>query len=328
VWVKAYSPVGANSGKTDLYRGIPDQSGALTPFYVCEIAPQGSTAPNSTGGFAELGDLLLFGWPTMHTGLSGVGVVNMRTGGWSKGYAATTTGAVPTVCVYHGQPIFSLAGNGVWTVDFTDYETTGYVDLSIVDGGAVALDKVFDSVTVTMDPIGANQAISFKFSTDNGGSFTDAYLEGTVETLINQAGLTEMTIPLNQKAPGIQIRMTLAGPGTTSPNVLNVALKYHQLGLADTIVQIPILCTDRQTLLSGRIDEASHEGFGSLQAYNLRQMSGTRVLFQDVDYQVTGEAEVYEVVQTDRTGYGLMDKSTGKKAWSWVVDMTLRKVGV
>lgn len=325
VWVTTYRPDGASAGQSILYRAIPDQNGALTPFYVAELAPQGSTVDHSHAhGITEHDNKVLFPWPD--AAASGLGAVNLETGGWSRWSQTAVPGAVTGMTVFHGEVVFCVSTAGVFALQPTALATTGTVTMSIVDGGT-PLDKVFDALTVVMEPLGANQSLSFEASTDGGSSFSPVFKEGTTNPTIDQSGLTRIVLPLNLKAPSIQIRMTLNGPGTTSPHVTQVDVKYHQLGLADTVVQLPVLCTDAPALLSGQIDPLSKKNYGAELARNLQILSGTRVLFQDIDYQLTQTAEVFEVVQTEKTGFGIMDKSTGQKNYKFVVTLTLRKAG-
>lgn len=327
IWVKAFRPDGAGgAGQTVMYRGIPGQDGAITPFYVAELAGIASTAVhNLEHQFAEKDNELLFAWPGTSLD-SGLGYVNLVTGGYAKYVDAGVSGGIHGVTLFKGNIVFSVAGSGVYEVDPATYKTTGTVTMSIADGGS-PLDKVFDSLTVTMAPIGASQSLSFEASTDGGVSFNPVYLEGTAISTIDQAGLTRITLPVRLKAPSLMVRMTLTGPGTTTPTVAQVDVKYHQLGLSDTVVVVPILCADNTALLSGQVDPESHSGYGALQARTLQDLAGQRVLYQDIDYKLTNVAEVFEVIQTDKVGVGIMNRSTGQKNYKFIVTMTLRKEG-
>lgn len=324
IWVTAYRPSGAGAGQTVLYRGIPDTNGAITPFYIAELAAQGSTVDHAhTHGITEFNNMVLFPWAD--TAASGLGAVNLESGGWARWSQSAVAGAVTGLTVFHGEVVFVVSGTGVFALQ-AGLATTGTVTMSIVDGGT-PLDKVFDALTVVMEPLGASQSIQFEASTNGGSSFSPVFLEGTTTDVIDQSGLTRIVLPLELKAPSIQIRMTLNGPGTTSPVVTQVDVKYHQLGLADTVVQVPVLCTDAPALLSGQVDPLSKKNYGAELARDLQILSGTRILFQDIDYQLTQTAEVFEVVQTEKTGFGIMDKSTGQKNYKFVVTLTLRKAG-
>ena len=322
VWVKAYRPEGASAGQAILYRCVPDAQGALTPFFVTELAAVGTTVDHTSGGFATTGDLVLFTWTDLYSTSTGVGAVDLVSGGWAKWlHADAVTGVVPSVAVWQGRPVFSVAEEGPYVELDSTFEQEGLVDFSILDGGSL-LDKVVDEVVVATEVLDAGESVDVWYTPDGGGTYT------SLGSLGPQPGLTDGTFTLSKKGPTFGVRTVLNGDGTSATALTGVTSRYHQLGLADTILQLPILCSNSQAGVNGQALPENGPGRADRAARELLALGQTRVKVQDIDWAVTGVSEIFEVVQVRRQVLrGVYEQRLGRKVWEYLVLVTLRKEG-
>lgn len=320
VFVKLLRPSGSASGQTLLYRAIPNSDGSLTPFLIDEITAVGGTVDHSEPGrMAVQGDQVLFPWPTMVTGRSGVGAVSLATGGYSKWLMAGDVGAVSSIDVWQGFMVMAVQGDGVWIESADTFETTSRLDMSVVDG-KTSLTKVLDKITLHFDPLLAGQSIKISISTDDGVSYG---LLGT----ITEAGAVRAGLVVDEEAFSFGLRVELLGTGAAGLTVMMHEMQYHVIGLADTYLQLPVNCADQITLLNGRPAPENKQGIGMARARLLQGLVQTRVLFQDIDYWLTSQSEIWEVVSVDIMSTHFNSRRKGGVVAMQVAVLTLRQVG-
>jgi len=319
VWVRAYRPEGSSKGQALILQCVPDQSGALVATTVTEVAPIGTAADHQVGDFAAHENLILFSWKTMDT-QAGVGTVSLTTGGWAKWYKAGADGDVASVDVWQGLPVMAVRGSGVWRTHGTNYVTAGELKTSFFDG-ASGLFKVWDDVTMTMDPLGSGESISVAVTTDSGATYS-ALTGGTVSEQMKTH-----TVSVGKQSKELGLKLTFAGSGTGDCALTFLSARYHPLGLSDTIVQVPIDCGDQLKGMNGAPLAENGEGAGVLRARALQNLVQTRVRYQDIDWHVTGATEVFEVESCDVSAVTLYDPSRSGSAVRMVAKVTLRKVG-
>lgn len=319
VWVRAYQPEGSSAGQGSLWRLVVPGTGGLTPFWICDIEPASGSVDMSVGSFASQLNNLYFSWPTMEAGKSGIGCVSMKTGGWAKWIKATTTGHVYSIAIHNGRPIYTIGASGLWAENQSAYETTGTITMSISDG-ASALDKVWDEVIIVCLPLASGEEISVQYSADQGESWSPVGSIDTVDAI-------KQVWELAQKVATLQLRAVLTGDGTSTPTLSLLQARYHPLGVADTILTLPVDCSDNRTGLNGApLPQTPNEG--ALKARELEALTQTRAQVQDVDWHLTGNVDTYEVLQARAKPQMIYDRSKAAKGLRTVVVLTMRKVGV
>jgi hypothetical protein len=311
VWVRAYRAEGPSAGEVLIYRGVPGSG--LTPFLVAEL---GVTA--RAGDFAEVGDLILFSWQDT-TGDAGLGAVNLPTGGYSRWLQAHETGVVSSVIEHRGLAAYTVAGEGVYVESSTVWELAGFVTQSFVDGGS-ALDKVLDAVTIEAATLLEGEEVEVEYSIDGGGSYVSGL---TLDT----QGARRKTVQLSQRTGSWGLRVRLVGDGTSQTTLVAAQGKYHPLGLTDRIVVHRIRCYDEQKGLNGAPLPENGKGHGARSLRHLESLGQNRVLLQDVDWHVTGFAEVVEVVSVQVSRSLIYDPAIGENRVGGVAEVTFRKVG-
>ena len=297
-----------------LWRLIPNSDGTLTPFLVDNAYASSSTAEVS---IAAYGSKVYFSWPTMSTN-SGVGVLDLASGGYSKSYITDTTGEVATVIPWQGKITLAVRGNGVWT-EQDDYVTTGFLRTSNFDGGS-NLSKVYDEISIRGEALGASESFAMSYSVDGGNSFV-SLPAGT----LNTAGQFAKSATLGKRGNSLSVQVTLNGPGTSTPTITLVSAKYHMLGLADTVLTLPIDCTDHVRGLNESELDDSGPGRGALRMRSLEGLVQTRVTVQDIDWQDTRDTEVYELLSVEAVKWSVYNRALGKQQVRQVAVCTLRK---
>lgn len=316
LWIRVYRAEGG-TGEAMIYRGIPSDQGAITPLLVVPELTKAAAVDASVGGFGCGEERVFFSWSNARTGRTGLGAVDLAEGGWAEWKSAAVTGAVFDVVVWHGIEVFTVVGDGVWASDADAFVSSASIDLSVVDG-ASGLDKVWDKITAVTNPMPASTTVEVFYSLDGGGSYLSL---GTLAT----AGAVRKTWDLAKKSQSLGLRLTVTGSGTTSTVVQFVQAQYHALGLADTVLVLPIDCGDTLTGLNGHPLPDNGPNRGLTRARTLETLTQNRVMVQDIDWQVRGENEIFEVLSARSTVVGIARSK--EKRWRKVVVLTLRKVG-
>ena len=306
VWVRTQT-----GSEQRLWRCVVDGGGGLTPFLVASW-----TAATQTGGFAAYGDMVFFSYKA-----GGLGAVYLPTGGWASWVkaAALPDAVVAGVGVFDGDPVFLTDGD-LYRLS-ANLVASGYIDLSTEDAGS-GLDKVWDELTVIVEPLGAGVSVTLSYSTDQGESYI-------AMPAITTAGVTSRTLPLGVKSPTLSLRATLTGTGAVGPGLRVFQGKYHPLGTGDTVLILPVLCADQVAGLNGKPIPESGPGSAARTSRRLQELSQTRVLVQDVDWMDSSVSEVFEVVNVDlRRIAGIREAAKRGQAQAFVAVVTLRRVGV
>ena len=320
VWVRGYRPEGSSAGQAVILQCVPDGSGALVATTVVELAEIGTSADHQVGAFCSYEDLMLFGWKTMSGSKAGVGAVSLTTGGYAKWYQAALDGDVTSIAVWQGLPVFAVKGQGIYRVDSTAFETAGTLETSLFDG-ASALFKIWDDVSLTMDPLGTGESITASVTVDGGANFT-ALANGSVSE-----SLKSHTVAISKQAKELGLKLEFVGNGSGDCALTFLSTRFHPLGLADTLVQVPIDCGDFLKGLNGAPLPENGEGAGVLRARDLQNLVQTRVRYQDIDWHVTGATESYEVESCEVEAVTLYEPSRSGSALRMIAKLTLRKVG-
>lgn len=312
VWVRAVRADGEDAGEVFIYRGVP--GGGLTPVLVAELG-----VTSAEGTFLEHDDKVLFSWEDTD-GEAAWGAVNLVSGGYARWWRTGAAGAITGAVVWNGEPVWTVSGDDVYGVDRDSFEAEGWVVQSTADGGSM-LPKVWDRVRITHQPLGVDESIAVSYSTDLGNVFLDAGANSGL-------GSTTRTFDVGVQSGALAFKVTLEGPGTSTPSLAAMFPMYHALGLADALIQLPVLCADTLTSVTGSPLAESKPGLAmELRAF-LKGLTQQRVLLQDIDWPISRRAEVWEVVGVEWQGLGgVYDEALGYKSWMGVSTVTLRKLG-
>lgn len=318
VMVRAAEVVDATTTRAIIYRCIP-QSGALTPERVMDIEELG--VDHSAGDFTGDDRFVFWSWKAMaDDGRSGVGCLDLSTGGWTRWLYApvdTATGVVQSLFNWNGKVGFSVGGYGT-SLEGTDPLTTGYMESSVRDL-ASGLTKVLTDLRVTLGALPVDGSLTAAVSVDGGGSYTTL---GTV----NAAGLRSGAWEIAREAPSVAIKLTL-GAVATSPEIRTTQVRLHPLSVVDEILVLPINCEDELRGVNGR--DLSEARPSLNRAAVLEALVGTRVKVQDVDWPVTGTSSIWEMVSADTTSVGVSDRRVGHRTEAAAVCVvTLRRARI
>jgi hypothetical protein len=251
-------------------------------------------------------------------GDSGVGQYSLATGGYAKFLfpPSTNTGEVLAVFRYDQRIGFAAGTSRLLFEDKTTVLSrsgAGQLTTSREDLGSLSR-KVIDELTIAVDgPLaGSSQSVVVEIDVDDNVGWR------TIGTLRTDRSLTG-TFPVNLECVQWRLRVTQS---TASPSVASVTLKLHALGEVDEVVQVPVSLADTGTTTAGRPVTGNSS---PMQRFRfLRQLVGSRVVFQDVDFDDTGVSEVYELVGCQYSAFGLSQRSTRTEGNAMAV-LTLRR---
>lgn len=324
VRTKEYLASGQSRGV--IYRCAVGSDGILVPYKTI-VLDTPTTTDHGPGTFFGDDRFVYFSWQDMDDGgtIDGLGIIDLSTGGYARHFASSGGGASPTtveaILKWRGRICFTLNGGGFYSQKTANYVTSGYVKTSSSDLASL-LNKVIDDVTITTLPLGSSQSIGLDLTYDGGQSYTSP--SGWAMSTANQ---TTSTLSINKRARSVGVKVTLNGPGTSTPSVLVTQVRVHQLQLSDRIVRLVIDCGDRISDMKGNPLPENAPGAGALRARTLEALTQSRVKFQDIDWAVTRTSEIYEVTNvTTNIGAHIYDNTLGRKVTSPSCLVTLRKV--
>lgn len=302
-----------------IYRCVPSE-GRLTPQFLLETNSTGQSYPIQWAGRDRF---VAFAWNTMNRGgSSGLGVIDLESGGFARWYAAGGGGALgkPISGVVRWQGDFGFvvsAGNqgGFYGVDLTPELHEGFAETSVSDL-ATNVVKVLDTVALSTQPL--NGSVEVFYSTDSNGTFVSiGSMSGSGSTL------TDFQAEIPGSSFGFKV--TLTPDSSEGPVVKLLSAKVHPLGLKDQVVVLPVDCTDERVSLTGKLTPDSGRGRGREIARTMDSLVGTNVLLQDVDWP-DEPSSTYQVVSCElaEKGAAYSRHETKRKAHA-VAMVTLRK---
>ena len=321
VFVRAYRYGTSFNGQTIIYRCVPDpQTGALTPFLITELAEKDTIYNHSVGKFTARNNQVFWGWTRMTSGnKTGLGCYDLETGGFAKFFESDegVAGDVVGADIWDGRVVYSVAGDGVKMESTTAFLTAGTLVGSRIDGGS-ALAKGWDEIVVLTPPIAAGCSVTPHVSIDEGATYTALASLDTV-------GGTSQSTRLSSSSRSLQYKVVFVGSGTATTTLNFVQVKYHAIGLRDTVVSIVVDCGDSVRGLNGHPLPENAPGAGTLRARTLAALTQRRVNYQDIDWPITKAAEVYEVLQVQTRALGVYDRSQALKRHRLLATVVLRK---
>jgi hypothetical protein len=312
VMVRTDSVGGTAKGR--VYRCVVDATGSLSSFLVFDTI----ATPGSEPAFAANSRFVFCSWPSMDGTHSGVGALDLSTGGYTKWLKAAAGGSVRSIVMWQGKLGFVVDGVGLCYEQGT-YVTSGWLTTSIADHKS-NLTKVYDEVAIWCKPLVTGESVALDY-TLNASSTYAAFTAATLDT----PGLTRKTTALDKQGVSIGLRITLNGPGTSTPAVSLSQVRSHLIGIADTLVQLPVNCADEISGLNNRPLPENGKGKGAQRARALEGLIQTRVRFQDIDWATTKTSEVWDCVNVEVPSTAAHDRSTGKNRLLQVAIVTLRK---
>lgn len=113
---------------------------------------------------------------------------------------------------FGGRTLFAVSGAGIYASSLTAFVTTGYIDTGLVYFGTVEVKRATDLAIATA-LLAASEGVAVEVSDQNG----DSLGSGSVATV----GATGFGLDLDATvADAISLRITLTGPGTSTPSLL------------------------------------------------------------------------------------------------------------
>lgn len=302
---------GSDGGGT-FWRGAVGADGTLSLFLLLEGMVAGGR-----GMIAE-GQLVLFGWAEMGpAGEDGIGAVNLATNGVQRWRDTLASGHVSGVARWRGHTVV-LAGGGLYR-ETGALEEAGWLRTSWWDGGGSTLDKIWDEMRVTTEPLPIGCSVNISVTHD-GASFvqTGSLIEGG-----RQFGAWEVDTTTRRAA----LQIELSGTGSSSPSVLTAQLKMHPQGVSDVVLQLPVACFDETIGLNGQILEIlpGGHGSGSRLMRLLESYTGELVLIQDVDWVSGQPGEVFELLGAESQKVSIYDRHAGRQGVGFVTTLALRR---
>jgi len=295
---------------THIYRCVPAE-GKLTPELIAMLPPSNRTF------WAGQQEFVAFTWKdmTMDDGFTGIGVIDLGTGGYTKWHTSASTAEAKSLCTWHGEWAFTVSTQGLYTVvDHEDFVPEGWLITSSADLGS-SVSKIFDEVTVTSRSLVGT--ITVEWSRDTLESWN---LLGTFQG----DGATQGIFQLEKQLPKVGFRITLT-EGVGTPILESLVTQLHPLTFADQIQTLPLRCSNRVVGQNGQEIDFSGPARGDQLARFVENLVPSRVKLQDVDWPTTKEVILCEAVGAETSTLGEFDPHLNRRVNSHVVMLTLRR---
>lgn len=314
VFIRAVEDLPDSEWREIIYRAVPN-AGTLTPTRVVAFEP-GVTTGQSSAGFAGDDRFVAFPWRAMSEddGYSGIGVIDLSTGGYARFQFSDSTAAVRSVNNWNGRWAFTIDGSGLW-VESDTVETTGWLETSYFDQ-ASGLVKLVDEVSASFDPLPNGGTIGMERTTDQGGSYASLGDDAT------SSGQKSETWDSGERVRSYGLRVTL-GTSTDSPKLRFMQVKLNPESVADQLAVFPINCSDELSGLNGQ--PLLESGTGVSRLKTLQSLISSQVVLQDVDWPITASTTTWQLVDVRGQMYGFFDRAKNRRVDTGIALVTLRR---
>lgn len=302
--------------KVIIYRAATS-SGMLVPSRVLEI--DDAAVDQGDGDFSGDDRFVYFSWRKMNGTSAGIGKIDLSTGGWCKSLQSAVTGPVRSIVQYGSLTAFSVDNSGFSIEDVGHLAASGTLDTSLWDLGT-GLRKSFELMELHFTPLPLDSSIAVHCSFDGGITFT---LFGTVTGPLTQS----CTFPISREADSIALRFVLtAATGLVQgPSLRSVTIRAYPMGIADQELVVTINCADQVTGLNGRPLPENAPGAGSRRLRALEALAQSKVAVQDVDWAVTRQTQVFDLISVEAISAGVFDSHVNRQAQAMPAKVTLRR---
>lgn len=303
-----------------IYRCVASE-GRLTPQFI--VATRGF---NTQTKFAGKDRLIAFTWQDMIRSPieSGIGVLDLETGGYARWYAAGGTAgfsgrAITDVVRWAGDfglVVQSSTGTGgFYGTNETPAKHAGFLETSVSDL-ASNVTKVLDAVTLTTRPLAGS--VEVQYSTSSNDSWTSL-------GMMSGSGSSTVTLPAEVFASSFGFKLILTPAANAGPVIKLLSAKTHTIGIVDQLVVIPVNCANRLNGLNQRELPEGSERAGVDRVRRLESLTGNLVRLQDIDWPVTRTTSTFQVVSTELTTVGQFDRHLQRRVDSGILVLTLRR---
>jgi hypothetical protein len=220
--------------------------GTTTGFRFCSADDAGNLVVGplvEIGGgvntFAGIGKYVYFAWSNYDSTSTGIGrmdisvFVSTNQPAYASDLMATAQGTIVSIHEYNNDPLFTVAGDGVYTPHATDLVSSGYLTSGIYRWG-VPDAKFIPKLDLRCLPLSGSITVSVA---SDGGAYHD------FETF-NVANSKEKTFDgLEDKVFEAEIKLTLAraAGATTGPTLTRWMARAYAAPLRSQIFTVPIL---------------------------------------------------------------------------------------
>jgi len=145
-------------------------------------------------------------------------------------------------------------------LDFSKYESSGYLTTSLIDEGVLKLQKYYRSLSIRCEEFPLHSNISLNYKIDNGFWKTAGSLVGS-----GQPGIYSINLPNPTRGNRIQVRIDVSQSGGQSPVITDVMWKFFLLRPKEDPnwkkkFYFSVIAEDSLALHDGSLDSRSRTG--------------------------------------------------------------------
>ena len=227
--------------------------GTATGFRFCSADDAGNlvigplvSIGGAVGAFAGIGKYVYFAYTNFDSTSTGIGrmdisvFISTNQPAYASDLMATAQGTVVDIHEYNDQPLFTVAGQGVYTPHATNLVSSGYLRSGIYRWG-VPDAKFIPKLDIRCLPLAGSVTMSVAA---DGGSFHDF-------TALSTSGVKEKTFDgLEDKVFEAEVKVTLArdAVASTGPTLTRWMARAYAAPLRSQIFSVPLIMHHRLTV--------------------------------------------------------------------------------
>jgi hypothetical protein len=163
---------------------------------------------------------------------------------------------VTSIAVFNGDIYYALKKTGVLRVSPSAYKTSGYITSGWFDGGFPELTKNWSEVAVRLDaPLASGESVTISGRVNDDSAFTTI---GTMNTVGQTSAVFQVPTAL-QASRRFETRISLAGPGTSTPVVTSVVNRYRVVPLHKRLWAFTIKAASPLVFADGTVESRTPE---------------------------------------------------------------------
>lgn len=230
--------------------------GTTTGFRFCTADDNGNlivgpliTIGGTVGAFAGIGQYIYFAWTNFDTTSTGIGrmdisvFISTNQPAYASDLMATAQGTVVAIHEFNNQPMFTVAGQGVYTPHATNLVSSGYLTSGIYRWG-VPDAKFIPKLDIRCLPLKGSVTVAVASDDGDYHTFptfdTDAAKEKTFDGLEEKVFEAEIKVTLNR-----------AASNTEGPTLTRWMARAYAAPLRSQIFTVPIIMHHKVNI-SGR----------------------------------------------------------------------------
>jgi hypothetical protein len=253
------------------------------------------SAPGDVLSLSAEGRFVYFTWENHLSGGSGVGrialdefVDTLQPAYASDIYTMDVDAAVTAVQRFSDRTCFAVSGDGVYADNPGTYVTSGYIEIGELYFGTVE-DKSLGQFEVRVNELAASETVTMSLTNSETATTIDS---GTVSTLSSTGLVLDAD---GEQANRVTARITLAGPGTTSPCLRHWRGRAYPIAPTTEEWLVPLIIQSSVVIGDGAGQQFSMDPWEQVNRLKEHWRAKDTIMYQEGDHAFRVRIDNYEI---------------------------------